>query len=103
MPITDLQCRNAKVTGKDYSKADGDGLFLIIRSKGAKSQACDFIRKGEHIKYNYGQYPNLSLAVARLLHWVAKQLAEQGRKPDLFNYLKNGFMNKLDLTVIDSY
>jgi len=37
MPITDLQCRNAKVTGKDYTKADGDGLFLIIRSKGAKS------------------------------------------------------------------
>jgi hypothetical protein len=37
MPLTNLQYRNAKVAGKDYTKADGDGLFLNIRSKGAKS------------------------------------------------------------------
>lgn len=81
MPLTDLQCSKAKATGKEYTKLDGDGLHLLIRAKGTKSWLCDFVRGGKRIKYNYGQYPAISLEQARRLHAIARQLAEQGRHP----------------------
>ena len=79
MALTELQCSNAKALGKDYTKPDGNGLSLLIRAKGSKSWLCDFVSQGRRIKYNYGKYPEISLASARRLHGVARQLAEQGR------------------------
>ncbi len=81
MALTELQCSNFKALGKDYTKPDKDGLSLLIRAKGTKSWLCEFVSQGLRIKYNYGKYPDISLAAARRLHVVARELAAFGRLP----------------------
>jgi hypothetical protein len=36
MALTDTQLRNAKLAEKDYTITDGQGLSILITSKGAK-------------------------------------------------------------------
>ncbi len=81
MPLTELQCRNAKATGKDYQLSDGEGLFILIRAKGTKQWRCEYRMNGKKSKYGYGNYPELSLAEARTLHAAARKLIELGRHP----------------------
>ena len=81
MPLTALQCRKAKPKEKDYSVADDDGLFLIVRATGGKSWLGDFVRQGARHKLTYGRYPEISLDHARKLHAAARALAETGKKP----------------------
>lgn len=81
MALTDLQCRKAKATGKEYQIADGNGLALVVRAKGTKAWRYDFRLKGKKGKYLYGNYPEISLEEARAIHAVARKLIEFGRSP----------------------
>lgn len=81
MAITELKALNLKATGKEYQFADGDGLSLVVRAKGGKFWRADMRLDGKKLKYGYGNYPELSIANARRLHAVARQLIEAGRHP----------------------
>lgn len=81
MALTELQCRNAKATGKEYQLADADGLSLVVRAKGAKFWRCEYRLNGKKAKYGYGNYPDIGLAEARDLHAAARKLIAQGRHP----------------------
>ncbi len=81
MALTELQCRNAKETGKDYQLSDGEGLLLVVRAKGAKLWRCEYRIDGKKSKYSYGNYPDFSLAEARTLHAAARKLVALGRHP----------------------
>ncbi|WP_432722272.1 tyrosine-type recombinase/integrase [Jeongeupia wiesaeckerbachi] len=81
MPLTELQCKNAKPSGKEYQIADGDGLTLLVREKGTKLWRYEYRLNGKKTKISYGNYPELSISDARKLHAVARHLVELGRHP----------------------
>ncbi len=81
MALTELQCKKAKATGKDYQMADDDGLALLVRAKGTKLWRYEYRLEGKKQKYGYGNYPEITLAEARVLHAVARRLVELGRHP----------------------
>lgn len=81
MALTDLKCRSAKASGKDYQLADGDGLSLRVRAKGTKLWRYQYRLDGKTFKFAYGNYPEISIIDARKLHLAARQLIESGRHP----------------------
>lgn len=81
MKLTDLKCKNAKATGKDFQIADGGGLSLVVREAGAKFWRYEFRLAGKKQKYGFGNWPEISLAEARKLHAVARRLVELNRHP----------------------
>ncbi|MBM3117892.1 tyrosine-type recombinase/integrase [Jeongeupia naejangsanensis] len=81
MALTELQCQKAKPKASDYSLADADGLYLLVRATGGRSWKCDFVVNGKRHKPGLGKYPAISLAEARKLLAAARRLAERGQKP----------------------
>ncbi|SMC18011.1 Integrase [Andreprevotia lacus DSM 23236] len=81
MPLTELQCAKAKVTGDEYQLADGNGLSLVVRAKGTKAWRYEFRLGGKKQKHLYGNYPEISLGEARAIHAIARKLIELGQHP----------------------
>ncbi|WP_020484535.1 tyrosine-type recombinase/integrase [Methylomonas sp. MK1] len=79
--LTDTAIKKLKPVGKDYQKADGEGLVLVVRAAGEKSWRYEFRLNGKKQKYTYGNYPEFSLDDARSINRVARKLVEQGRHP----------------------
>jgi integrase len=64
-PLTDTEIKNAKPKEKNYTKPDGNGLQLVIKTNGTKIWEIRFTLNGNPRKTTYGQYPHVSLADAR--------------------------------------
>lgn len=62
--LTELQIKAAQPRGTDYLLADGEGLYLRVRSTG-KVWVYRYKRDGKETKLSLGHYPALSLASAR--------------------------------------
>jgi len=62
--LTELQIKAAQPRDKEYLLADGDGLYLRVRST-SKSWVYRYKRYGKEVKLSLGQYPVVSLAGAR--------------------------------------
>lgn len=81
--LTATQIKQAKPKEKEYSLADGDGLFLRIRPNGSKSWMFNYyvpITKKRN-KISFGSYPDISLAYARELRDEARGLLAKGIDP----------------------
>ena len=81
MPLTDSQCRNAEKREKDYKLADGDGLYLFITSKGAKSWRLKYRFAGKEKRLVFGRYPEIKLADARIRREDARRLLRDHKDP----------------------
>jgi len=79
--LTDTEIKKLKTTGKEYQKADGGGLALIVRAKGEKFWRYEFRLDGKKEKYGYGNYPEITLNHARKIHAIARQLVALGKHP----------------------
>ncbi len=79
--LTDTEINKLKATGKDYQKADGKGLVLVIREAGGKFWRYEFRLGVKKFKYGIGNYPEISIANARKIRAVARQLVEFGKHP----------------------
>lgn len=79
--LTDTEIKKLKATGKDYQKADGDGLTLVVRAKGEKLWRYEFRLDGKKQKYSFGNYPEIGLKDAREIHNIARKLVELGKHP----------------------
>lgn len=66
-PLQDTQIKKAKPKDKDYTLADGKGLHLLIKTSGVKIWEFIFISPltKKRRKKSLGNYPNVTLAVAR--------------------------------------
>ena len=66
-PLTNTEVKNSKAKLKDYSLADGSGLYLRVRPNGSKlwifNYAKPFTKKRTNL--SLGSYPELSLSDAR--------------------------------------
>jgi Arm DNA-binding domain len=68
MSLTDTKVKNAKPMDRRYKMADGRGLFLEVRPTGTKTWRMRYQFAGRERKLVLGQYPAVTLAMARDFH-----------------------------------
>lgn len=81
MALTDTQLRNAKPAEKDYTITDGQGLSILITSKGAKGWRFRYRHLGKPKLISFGTYPEVSLQQARARRDEARALVAKGKDP----------------------
>jgi len=81
MPLTDLQCRNAKPADKPYRKGGGGGLYLEVTPGGAKYFRWRYRHLGKQKVLALGVYPEVSLAEACTKRDAARKLLREGTDP----------------------
>ena len=79
--LSDLQVRQAKVTGKAYSLVDFDGLYFYISATGFKAWHFRFTWGGTRERMSFGGYPALSLKDARNLRDEARAMLAKDINP----------------------
>lgn len=81
MSLTDTAVKNAKPKDKPYKLSDGGGLYLLIKPTGYKSWKYDFRLDNSRGSYTIGNYPDISLKLARQEHREARELVAMGTNP----------------------
>lgn len=81
MPLHDTDCRNAEPRPKAYKLGDSHGLYLLVTPTGAKYWRYKYRIGGREKTYAIGVYPLVSLKVARVRHFEARQLVDAGIDP----------------------
>lgn len=81
--LSDTEIKKAKPKDKEYSLADGQGLQLRIRPNGSKSWLYNYTSPTRQKRTNlgFGQYPEVSLKLARELASEARELVAVGTDP----------------------
>ena len=74
MSLTDTKVKNAKVTDRRYKMYDAKGLYLEVRPSGAKTWRMRYQFAGRDKKLTFGDYPAVSLAMARDLQIDAHRM-----------------------------
>ncbi|OCG68599.1 integrase [Gilliamella sp. Nev5-1] len=82
-PLTDTQIKALKATSKDKKYFDGGGLFLLVKSTGAKLWRFKYKKPISHKEtlLSFGKYPETSLQQARKQRDEARELIKQGIDP----------------------
>jgi len=81
MKLTELKCRNSKAKEKAYKLFDGRGMFLEIRSNGAKYWRMKYRYLGKEKLLALGVYPEVTLSEAREKCLDARRLLENNEDP----------------------
>lgn len=79
--LSDLAVRQAKPGAKDRKLADGRGLYLLIKSNGAKHWRLKYRLGGRERLLAIGEYPAIGLADARVARDLARRLIADGIDP----------------------
>jgi integrase len=110
--LKDVTIRNAKPLDKDYRLNDGEGLYVIVKTNGAKWWRFDYTHARKRKTLSLGVYPETGLSDARRKAEDARNNIANGNNP---SDIRKG--NKLDeqlaienenrleagLTIIDSF
>jgi integrase len=78
--LTALAVKQAKAKDKNYSLADGGGLYLLVKAQG-KYWRYNYRFGGKQKTLAIGVYPDKSLAGARLSHQSAREKLNNGIDP----------------------
>jgi integrase len=81
VPLTDTAIRKAKPSAKPYSMTDGRGLYLSVTPAGGKLWRWGYTFNGKEKLMSFGQYPDVSLLMARKRHGEARTLLADGLDP----------------------
>ena len=65
MPLSEFTIRHARITGKNYSLGDFDGLSLMVTAAGGKRWLFRFYWTGQQKRMSLGSYPAVGLRDAR--------------------------------------
>lgn len=79
--LRDLDCKNAKGDVKAYKMSDSHGLYLFVTPKGYRSWRWNYRFAGKNLTLTLGQYPEMSLADARIARAAFDKLRRQGTNP----------------------
>ena len=79
--LTDIKARAARAKQKPYKLTDRDGLYLHVSTSGAKSWRYDYRLLGARQTLTIGQYPDVSLIVARDRLADARRKVAEGVSP----------------------
>lgn len=81
--LSDTKIKQAKPKEKVYRLADHKGLCIEIRPSGQKVWRYRYRLAGKASMYTIGEYPTVSLAVARTLVEDARVMVAQGLNPSI--------------------
>ncbi len=81
MKLTDLAIKRAKPKEKAYTLADGNGLSLLIDTKGSKGWRYRYQFVGKTKMISLGVYPVVTLTEARAKRDEARKLVANGINP----------------------
>jgi hypothetical protein len=81
MALTDTAIRNLKPDNRPYKKSDDRGLYLTIMPEGSKLWRLAYRFAGKQKTLAFGNYPVVTLALAREKRDQAKRLLAQGIDP----------------------
>lgn len=81
MALSDVRLRALKPRGKAYKVPDSDGLYLEVRTTGAKLWRFRFCHLGKESRISLGSYPEIGLASARRKRDEARQQLAEGLDP----------------------
>jgi integrase len=76
-----MEVKNAKPKEKPYKLTDGKGLFLYVAPSGKKTWRYRFAIAGTESTYVLGEYPVLTLEMARVERSVAREMVKEGKNP----------------------
>ena len=79
--LTDSRIRQLRPNDKVQKVSDGGGLYVQVAPTGTKSWRMGYRFEGKQKTLTIGQYPDVSLADARLAREQAKKLLAQGVDP----------------------
>ena len=79
--LTDLQVQKLKPQAKQYTKFDGNGLYILITPAGGKLWRFKYNFEGKQNLLAFGHYPETSLSEARDKRIAARKLLEKGIDP----------------------
>jgi len=85
-PLSDTQIRQAKPKAKEYTLWDGGGLCLRIKPNGSRSWIYSYYRptNGKRANLSLGQYPAVSLALARQFRQEQQSVLGRGLDPSIY-------------------
>lgn len=78
MALTDTHVRNAKPKAQAYKLSDGGGMYLLVKSDGARYWRLDYRFAGKRRTLALGVYPTTTLSLARARREDARVLLAQG-------------------------
>jgi integrase len=81
MSLSHTAVANAKPKSKVHKLFDGGGLHLLIKPSGYKAWKYDFRLDAARCTYTIGQYPDVSLKLARERHREAREYVDKGIHP----------------------
>lgn len=81
MSLTDTRCKGAKPEEKDYKISDGKGLYMIVKTTGAKWWRFDYSFDGKRKTLSLGTYPDISLKIARERRDESRRMVATGIDP----------------------
>ena len=81
MTLTKTLCQRLEPREKPYKKFDGGGLYLEIMPSGKKFWRLKYRYLGKEKRFSFGEYPIITLSVAREKRLQAKKLLDQGIDP----------------------
>ena len=81
MTLKDLAARSAKPKDRPYKLSDGGGLYLYVSPAGGKLWRWDYRADGKAKTMAFGNYPDVSLALARERHAEGRRLLATGVDP----------------------
>lgn len=81
MSLSDITVRKAKPKDKQYKLTDGEGLYLLVTSKGGKYWRYDYRIDGKRKTLAIGTYPDVSLKQARDRKFEGRKLVADGIDP----------------------
>ncbi len=83
MPLTDIQCKNAKPQEKPYKLSDGGSLYMEVATNGSKYWRLKYRFMGKEKRLAFGVYPIITLSDARAARDAAKKLLANDIDPGL--------------------
>jgi integrase len=81
MALTDTAIKKAQASEKQYRLPDERGLVLLVRTNGSKLWQLRYRHEGKEKTASLGQYPDVSLATARVLRDEQRKLLASGNDP----------------------
>ena len=82
IPLTNTKIKTAKPKEKDYKLSDGEGLYLLVTSRGGKHWKLKYKFDRKEKKLSLGAYPEISLLQARELRKQYKSDIANGINPN---------------------
>ncbi|MBN8842561.1 MAG: tyrosine-type recombinase/integrase [Sphingomonadales bacterium] len=81
MALSDVRLRALKPRDKAYKVPDADGLYIEVRTSGAKLWRFRYCYLGKESRISLGSYPEIGLASARRKRDEARQQLAEGLDP----------------------